>query len=491
MDMFNKGNVKKDEYWDHKAAQMMTECIRLLRATLGYCSLGLVHRVVTDTSFLSKLIKLYNEKMEVQRLYQKIVKPNLRNTVSLIIAIQLRSKALLKEMLRDICYEDVVALSYEIQYMSDEELLDDKYMLLLARLHDVASVLFIEKLWDMIKMAKSHLNINLLDFNPFSMKEAAWFWDEYLRKFSEQGYRYLSKFMKEIPPLSEFDYNTCTTFFSGEFDSKAETTIETIKTVVTQMTFFFVSSERIAATFSPPEEEVTFLGFEEAIKEGKIVVLAMNVAQYPQASRTVAAYLKQDFQSEVQQRTSPESTLGRERPVFFICDEYQEFVTSNDGNFYGVSREARCCSIVASQSYTSILKALGGDKPAFETLVQNMISKIVLRSDDMLTIESIQKLTGKIDKTKQSRNISESAADSHMSGITGGLMSNRTSVSESISLSTHKEALFEERDFTQVLEVFKAIVFLASPNGMQPPTMAHLLPAFREPILSLGKDVAL
>jgi len=281
--------------------------------------------------------------------------------------------------------------------------------------------------------------------------------------------------------VPEFDFRSCSNYFNGEFHSKAENTVETVKACVTEMTAFFASSERIYNSFCPSKDQLNFFGFQEAINLGKIVVLAMNVAEYPKVSKTIAAYLKLDFQAEVQQRTVARKGLNRTRPVFFLSDEYQEFVTSNDGNFYGVSREARCCSIVASQSYTSLLKTLGDDK-AFNTLQQNLINKIWLRSDDKLTIETAQLLTGREEKRRVSKNISESAADTKKSRIFGRLISDKASISESINISTQKEHTFDEKVFTQTLELFKGVCFLAHETGMQEPTIVHLMPYFQSPV---------
>ena len=41
---------------------------------------------------------------------------------------------------------------------------------------------------------------------------------------------------------------------------------------------------------------------------------------------------------------------------------------------------------------------------------------------------------------------------------------------------------FEEKVFTQVLELFKAICFTANETGMNEPYLVHLLPYFTEPI---------
>lgn len=351
MDLFS-GGVKKEKFWDTKSAQMMTECIRLMRMTEGYVTLADVHNIVTNREFLdAKLEKL-------------------------------------------------------------EELEEE---------------------------------------------------------------------------LAEFDFKACTNYFYNEFDSKAETTIATIKACVTEMTSFFASSEKINASFCPPEEELNFTGFEQCINEGKIVVLAMNVAKYPKVSKTIAAYLKLDFQSEVQQRTEAGNTrLNQTRPVFFFSDEYQVYVTANDSEFYGLSRESKCCSIVSSQSYTSILQTLG-NKEAFDTLQQNLINKIWLRTDDKLTIDTAQLLTGKEEKIKYSKNISESAADTKKSKVFGKLVSQKSSISESINVSTQRDFVFEEKVFTQTLKLFKAICFTANEEGMNEPYLVHLLPYFESPV----KDISI
>lgn len=291
----------------------------------------------------------------------------------------------------------------------------------------------------------------------------------------------LEKLMELREQLPEFDVQSCLNYFTGEFSSKAENMIESIKGCVTEMTGFFASSERINNSFCPSKENLNFTGFEECINEGKIVVLAMNVAEYPEVSKTIAAYLKLDFQSEVQQRTSKSRSLNKTRPVFFICDEYQEFVTANDARFYGLSRESKCCSIVSSQSYTSILQTLG-NKEAFDTLQQNLINKIWLRTDDKLTIDTAQFLTGKEEKEKYSKNISESMSDTKKSKIFGKLVADKSSISESINVSTQRDFVFEEKVFTQTLELFKAICFTANEKGMNEPHLVHLFPYFLSPI---------
>ncbi|GHV10160.1 hypothetical protein FACS1894217_15490 [Clostridia bacterium] len=80
---------------------------------------------------------------------------------------------------------------------------------------------------------------------------------------------------------NDFDIRMSDKYFKGEFTSKAETTIETIKACVTELTSFFASSQAIHESFCPEQEALNFFGFEDVINDGKIVVFAMNVAGYP------------------------------------------------------------------------------------------------------------------------------------------------------------------------------------------------------------------
>lgn len=445
LDLFNTSGNKKDAFWDVKAAQMMTECIRLLRNTVGYVTLERVHDLITNKTFLQMALQLLDTCMELTAGKQSVESGELT-----------KMKEWLFHQKADEGDEGIVARVVDV--MTEQALRAARLMETIGGAYP-------------------------LSYHPERDKDI--FWDGKEQGMISAEVRDELLFFIDELQVSEFDYQKCSTFFTGEFQSKAENTIETVKAVLTQITSFFASSEEIARSFCAPLEQLNFFGFGEAINEGKIVVLAMNIAEHPHVARTIAAYLKLDFQAEIQQRTSAHRGLNRTRPMFFFSDEYQEYVTQNDGNFYGISREARCCSIVATQSYSSLLKSLGG-RPAFDTLIQNLVSKIALRSDDKLTIETMQMLTGKIERTKTSTNISESATDSQKSGLFGGLTARKASISESINTSIQKEALFEERDFTQRLKQFKAICFLADADGMQEPTMAHLLPYFSEPIRSLG-----
>lgn len=75
------------------------------------------------------------------------------------------------------------------------------------------------------------------------------------------------------------------------------------------------------------------MGFDEVINNGKIVVLNMNINEYSYLSKIIAAYLKLDFQTDVMTRLANTSN-NNFRSVCFISDEYSEYCTETDCNFF-------------------------------------------------------------------------------------------------------------------------------------------------------------
>jgi hypothetical protein len=275
-------------------------------------------------------------------------------------------------------------------------------------------------------------------------------------------------------------FETCRDYFENEYTNLSENTLSIIQSVVTQMTQFFYTDPDVRNSFCAPMEELNFLGFKEVIDHGKIVILKMNIAQYRNLAKTIAAYMKLDFQDEVMQRLIRDDA-NTTRPVFMISDEYQEFVTATDAEFYAQSREPKCCTIVATQSYTSLINTLK-DRDTVRTVTQNLINKIWLRTDDLFTVEEAQKQLGKEDKEKITKSISESSGDVKKSRILGTLVSDKSSISESVNVNTVKEFVFEETLFTQHLDVFTGICFLSDGAKILDPSIVHLQPYFSETI---------
>ena len=272
-----------------------------------------------------------------------------------------------------------------------------------------------------------------------------------------------------------YELNTALDFFQKEYENLDSRTLAILKSEITRITNVFISDYDITKTFCPSREELTFTGFDEIIENGKIVVLNMNISEYRNLSKIIAAYLKLDFQTEIMSRLSK----GKQKTTAFICDEYAEYVTSSDSEFFSLSREAKCINIVSTQSYSSIKNTLK-DETAVKVICQNLINKIWFRTDDIFTIEEVQKQLGKEDKIKTSQNFSENAKETKYSYITNTLNSENSSISESYNIYTQNDYIYDTNFFTQELETFTSLTFLSNGKQILKPCKTKMFPYFIE-----------
>lgn len=272
-----------------------------------------------------------------------------------------------------------------------------------------------------------------------------------------------------------YELNASLDFFQKEFENLDSRTKGILISEITRITNCFVSDFDVMTTFCSPIEKLSFTGFSEVLQKGKMVVLNMNISEYNSLSKIIAAYLKLDFQTEIISNLSNSSS----RTSAFICDEYDKYVTKSDGEFFSLSREAKCINIVSTQSYSS-LKATLKDESQLKVITQNLINKIWFRTDDILTIEEAQKQLGKEEKERTSKSISESAKQTRFSYITNTLNSQDSNISETFSTYLQNDYRFEANFFTQSLETFSALTFLSNGNKIFPPQKLQMLPYFKE-----------
>ncbi len=272
-----------------------------------------------------------------------------------------------------------------------------------------------------------------------------------------------------------YELNSSLDFFQKEFDLMDSRTKTILISEITRITNPFISDFDVMSTFCSPIEKLTFQGFSEVIQKGKIVVLNMNLSQYYSLSKMIAAYLKLDFQSEIISSLSHNSC----KTTAFICDEYDKYATKSDGEFFSLSREAKCINIVSTQSYSSLKSTLKEDAEV-KVLIQNLINKIWFRTDDMFTIEEAQKQLGKKEKERISKSISESAKQTYFSYITNTLNSKDSNISETYSTYLQNDYIFETNFFTQNLQTFSCLTFLSDGNKIYPPQKLTMFPYFEK-----------
>ena len=264
-------------------------------------------------------------------------------------------------------------------------------------------------------------------------------------------------------------------FFEKEFNNLDLRTLSILKSEITRITGCFTSDYNIQKIFCPSKNELNFNGFYDVVNNGKIVVLNMNISEYRNLSKIMAAYLKLDFQTEVLSRLSIKNS--NIRSVAFISDEYHEYVTDTDSNFFAQSREAKCINIVATQSYTSLLSSLN-NQYTVKVIVQNLINKFWFRTDDLFTVEDAQKQIGKEEKTKISFGFSENSNDSNSSNLIKAISSHKISSSESINKYTQFDFIYDTNFFTRELKTFSCVCFISDGNRIISPQKIDLIPYF-------------
>ncbi len=267
---------------------------------------------------------------------------------------------------------------------------------------------------------------------------------------------------------------SCMNFFEDEFLALDERTQSIIKSEISRITNIFVSDADAKRIFCPDKKDISFPGFQYILKNQKIVVLDMNLAEYSNLSKIIAAYLKIDFQSEILMQLSKDDEIY---PSCFICDEYHEYVTRSDSAFFAQSREAKSINIVATQSYSSLLSTIG-DATITKVLIQNLINKFWFRTDDSFTIEEIIKQTGKEEKEIFSKSISENARITNYSPIFNSFLSKDSNISESFNTSIQKDFIYDSNFFSRELDTFNCLAFISNGSSILPLEKLILTPYF-------------
>lgn len=269
----------------------------------------------------------------------------------------------------------------------------------------------------------------------------------------------------------------------------------------------FDDNPDVKRVFCPPKETydpvanrngrygVPLTPFSELIEQGRVVALNFPVSLNPGLAKTIGTLMKQDFQRAVLNRI-PKIEQGRDRnfrEVLFLCDEYQAFATvgesdpSGDEKFFALARQAKCISIVATQSVSSLRSTLTGE--AWRSLLQTFRTKIFLALSDDFSAEMASKLCGKEDMLRPSYSISENGQDARVSILTGRATAHRATLSTSKSYNTQTLPTFEPKIFAE-LKNAQAIVLAYDGLNPLPPTFCYLKPYYLDPEISYFDHLA-
>jgi hypothetical protein len=221
----------------------------------------------------------------------------------------------------------------------------------------------------------------------------------------------------------------------------------------------------------------------DLIDQGKVIALNFPIAMNPGLARALGTMLKQDFQRAVLNRIGKGSSEGTntQRPVLFVCDEYQAFATtgenepSGDEKFFSLARQARCIPILATQSISSLRSTLSGE--SWRTLLQGLRTKVFLSLSDDFSATTAAELCGKVDRLKSGYTITEAGQDARVSMLTGRPAAHKSTVSAAKSYTLRNEFMFPPRAFME-LQNAQAIVLPYDGLNPQAPTYCYLKPHY-------------
>jgi type IV secretory pathway TraG/TraD family ATPase VirD4 len=169
------------------------------------------------------------------------------------------------------------------------------------------------------------------------------------------------------------------------------------------------SVEQILSTFSHPLIADMFCKHSDVsmneVLEGTVFLVNLPLADWGLGAKVIYNLIKLRFFNVMQQREN-KLDWNQDRPVFFMCDEYQEVVSGNkdglsDLNFWDKARSSKTIGIISTQSVSSFYAAIGNRVMA-NALLQNFRQKIIYRTEDQATLDLLNRLTGNVDVERRS-----------------------------------------------------------------------------------------
>lgn len=136
----------------------------------------------------------------------------------------------------------------------------------------------------------------------------------------------------------------------------------------------------------------------QSVLDGVVYLVDMPLSTWGLGGKVAYTFIKLRFFNIMQSRNQhPE--WNQERPVFFMCDEYQELVSANkdglsDLNFWDKSRSSKTLGIISAQSVSSFYAALG-NRDLAHALLQNFRQKLCFRTEDQATLTMMDALAGR------------------------------------------------------------------------------------------------
>ena len=217
--------------------------------------------------------------------------------------------------------------------------------------------------------------------------------------------------------LSHLDKNSLEAsiaYLSGSWLSMVDATKDGIRANARKALRSFAFKDEIARGFADGAGDRLIPATE--ISSNRIKIINVSTVEHGSAGRMVSIMLKTILFRQARRSEQQDPMFAKERlnwwfnPVLgpdtdkyainvFLADEYQGLVTSSrddglsDATVWNVLRSAGIAGVLLSQSVSAYKMAVG-DK-ATDNMRRNWRTKIILRTEDLPTIEEAKKLAGK------------------------------------------------------------------------------------------------
>ena len=275
------------------------------------------------------------------------------------------------------------------------------------------------------------------------------------KEYLGEKIKYCKQKLLENPPENKvgFEMTNAISFLKEEYLNLDSRVFSIITSEITRLTIPLVTDYDVYNEFVTPNENKQKIDFYNS--NNKIVILSVNIGENKVLCKILSVFLKLSFQKYIL------STLKdpKKYPIFFIADEYQEFVNKDDSDFLSLAREAKCINIISTQSYTSIKSALRDDR-ATSVILQNFVNKIWFRNDDNFTNAEVVKQLGKTVVKRENVSVTENAQESTKRLFGSGFKNRKSSLSNSINYTLTKENEYDENFFTRELKTHEALAFI-------------------------------
>lgn len=215
----------------------------------------------------------------------------------------------------------------------------------------------------------------------------------------------------------------------------------------------------------------------ESVLDGAVYLVDMPLSRWGLGGKVAYTFIKLRFFNVMQSRIH-HLDWNQEKPVFFMCDEYQQLISaSKDGlsdlNFWDKSRSSKTIGIISAQSVSSFYAALG-DHDLAHAILQNFRQKLCFRTEDQATLAMMERLAGQAKVQKKTT--------SQTTG-SGSSSNNKAFFDSTSSHSSSTQSISESRESVLDATLFRHLspdqaVALLSIKGHSMDDVLELLPTF-------------